>query len=340
MTTALKAIFIPHVGNNYKPHAIKHYGLSLALLLIVAVQAIFNFQTTGSFRVLGYATNVSISDLTTHTNNERSTNGLTPLRINNTLSSAAQAKAEHMIANNYWAHDAPDGTTPWDFIAQTGYAYLTAGENLAYGFNTSAGAVTGWMNSPSHRANILLPDFEEVGFGIANGVYQGDENTVIVAIYGDPSTPVTATAPSQEQASAPPTPTAAPADVSPATPDAAPQQATPQEQPEESPEPAAPKVEEPKVFVATPLPPQHEFASAQNISNFDALLSGRAPWALYATTLIVMCIAAIYAYRHVLFIHKAVVQGEHFIVAHPMFEASIIYVLLWIMLASSYGAIQ
>lgn len=92
-----------------------------------------------------------------------------------------------MIAQDYWAHESPNGTQPWYFFHQSGYEYLRAGENLAYGFKDSSSTVTAWMNSPSHRAN-LLGDYQQVGFGVARGShYQGGAYTVIVAHYATPT---------------------------------------------------------------------------------------------------------------------------------------------------------
>ena len=60
-----------------------------------------------------------------------------------------------MIAKNYWAHNAPDGASPWSFFKNVGYRYLYAGENLARDFGDSASVVNAWMNSPTHRDNLL-----------------------------------------------------------------------------------------------------------------------------------------------------------------------------------------
>src|SRR6185436_5689145 len=78
-----------------------------------------------------------------------------------------------------------------------GYNYSSAGENLAYGYPTSAEAVTGWMNSPGHRANMLNGTFSEVGFGFANSAnFNGSgEETVVVAEYGAPQGGAPAAAP-------------------------------------------------------------------------------------------------------------------------------------------------
>lgn len=160
------------------------------MLLIIGLGLAFNHSWSNAGRdVLGYATEMSDTQLLTETNRERAAQNLGKLAINKELATAAQAKAEDMVAKNYWAHIAPDKKTPWDFIKATGYNYELAGENLAYGFTTSADAVKGWMNSPGHRANILKGEYKEVGFGIAtspNFSGSGPE-TVVVALYAQPA---------------------------------------------------------------------------------------------------------------------------------------------------------
>lgn len=152
--------------------------------------------------VLAYATDMSHGGLLSATNSQRSAHGVSTLSINSKLNSAAQAKANDMVARDYWSHQTPDGQQPWVFIVNAGYQYLAAGENLAYGFSTSSGAVTGWMNSPSHKANLLSSSFTEVGFGFANSAdYVGNgPQTVVVAMYGKPQgTPPPATQPAATQ---------------------------------------------------------------------------------------------------------------------------------------------
>ncbi|NCU41075.1 CAP domain-containing protein [Candidatus Saccharibacteria bacterium] len=126
-----------------------------------------------------------VIDVISKTNEYRVYKGLTPLSENALLTQSACAKAQHMIDNDYWAHIAPDGTEPWYWINQTGYIYSRAGENLAYGQRTSAKVSAGWINSTTHRENIL-GDFTEVGVCVMYGKYQGDSNSLTVAHYGKP----------------------------------------------------------------------------------------------------------------------------------------------------------
>ncbi len=157
--------------------------LSVGLIII---QFAYNIHSVGRPQILGYATSLNTEELLKETNDYRARNNLPPLKLSDNLDRGAQAKAENMVANNYWSHVAPDGTTPWYFFQKVGYQYMNAGENLAYGFSTSDQVVTAWMNSLEHRQNIL-GKYQDVGFGYANGAhYQNGNNTVIVAFYGQP----------------------------------------------------------------------------------------------------------------------------------------------------------
>lgn len=139
--------------------------------------------------VLAYSTNVTTANLLTDTNQVRQQNGQNTLNSNPQLQAAAQAKAQDMISRDYWSHLTPDGTTPWKFIDNAGYSYQKAGENLAYGFGSSDEVIKGWLNSATHKANMLDSNYQDVGFGIVSSPdYQGKgPETIVVALYGTPS---------------------------------------------------------------------------------------------------------------------------------------------------------
>ncbi|MBI3624512.1 CAP domain-containing protein, partial [Candidatus Saccharibacteria bacterium] len=165
------------------------YWPYLPMLLIVLIGLILGgARPSHRFNrgVLGYATDVKVSGLLQATNDQRSAQAVAKLKLNDQLDSAAQAKANDMVTRNYWSHTTPDGQQPWIFIQQAGYTYIKAGENLAYGFANSIDVVSGWTNSPTHRANLLDSAFSEVGFGIANSsnFNQSGPETVVVAMYG------------------------------------------------------------------------------------------------------------------------------------------------------------
>jgi len=138
--------------------------------------------------VLGYASFISTVKVVELTNLERSKAGLPNLKINPELSQAAQSKAADMIKRGYWSHNTPDGKEPWIFISQSGYSYLHAGENLARDYSSAESAVSAWMNSGSHRANMLNPNYQDIGVAVVEGRVRGVETTFIVQMFGKPQT--------------------------------------------------------------------------------------------------------------------------------------------------------
>lgn len=174
-------------------HYLQAYWPYMPMLLIVGLGLVVNAIWSAS-GVLGAASDFSASSLLASTNQQRTADQESQLSLDPLLSQAAQAKADDMVATGYWSHTSPDGKTPWNFIAASGYNYERAGENLAYGFSGAAQTIDGWMNSPEHRANILNAQYQNVGFGVANSAhYQGHgPETVVVAMYGQPSNTSTA----------------------------------------------------------------------------------------------------------------------------------------------------
>lgn len=97
---------------------------------------------------------------------------------------AARAKLQHMCQEHYWAHVAPDGTTPWKFFHESDYIYRKSGENLAAGYDTSAAVMSAWIASAPHRAALLDTAYQDVGVAVVRcDVGRGIE-TVVVAHFG------------------------------------------------------------------------------------------------------------------------------------------------------------
>lgn len=178
-------LFIPHEDNNYRARSL-HTDF-LGLYLVFALVLSLAFKQVGLNNVLGFATDITVDKLYQLTNTEREKNGLSTLTYNEKLSAAAAAKAQNMFSENYWAHYSPSGKTPWEFVIATGYQYEYAGENLAKNFLFSDGVVSAWMNSPTHRENILKRDYTEVGYAIVNGVLNGEQTTLVVQMFAKPT---------------------------------------------------------------------------------------------------------------------------------------------------------
>ena len=166
---------------------LKHYWPYLPMMGIAALGIAINSVWHTPPVVLGTQSDYSNSSLLQSTNANRLKNHEPALNLNDQLTSAAQAKANDMANKDYWSHTNPDGQTPWTFITAAGYNYQLAGENLAYGFSDAKAVVTGWMNSPEHRANMLNANYQDVGFGIASSPnFQGKgPEIIVVAEYGE-----------------------------------------------------------------------------------------------------------------------------------------------------------
>ncbi len=180
MFTFLKHLFLPRHSNNQRAKLIHNQIIALVVLLLVGASFLVQTAKKSFPGVLGVSVNISVQQLVNLTNQDRIAAGLKPLNLNSLLTTAAENKAQNMFAEDYWAHYAPDGKSPWDFIKAAGYNYVYAGENLARGFTTSSDVVNAWMASPDHRANMLSNNYTDVGFAVAQGRLPGDANTVLV----------------------------------------------------------------------------------------------------------------------------------------------------------------
>lgn len=105
-------------------------------------------------------------------NKQRNQNGLSSLSINSEVQNVARIKAKDMVDNNYFSHTSPTYGSPFDMLKSFSISYKTAGENIA-GNSSNSGAVTAWMNSPGHKANILNNSFNQTGIGVVSSPKYG-----------------------------------------------------------------------------------------------------------------------------------------------------------------------
>ncbi len=105
-------------------------------------------------------------------NQQRSQNGLSPLKIDYEVQRVARIKAQDMVNNNYFSHTSPTYGSPFNMLNNFKVSYRTAGENIA-GNSSNSAAVTAWMNSSGHKANILNSSFNYTGIGVINGSKYG-----------------------------------------------------------------------------------------------------------------------------------------------------------------------
>ena len=181
---ALHHWFIPHKDTHQKAHLISWEGLVIYILIFILLQVGFSIIGYSKPGILGISGNIDHKKLVELTNKEREKSGLPPLSENEALDKAAQLKAQNMFSENYWAHFAPSGKTPWDFILGSGYKFTFAGENLAKNFYKSDDVVSAWIASPTHKDNLLNPKYQDIGIAVVDGVLNGQRTTLIVQMFG------------------------------------------------------------------------------------------------------------------------------------------------------------
>jgi len=175
--------FVPHEGNDHRPHALRHRALTVYAIAIILVKIVV------SGVAIVYPGPSATSDLTQAqiiklTNAARANNGVKALTTNAALNSGAQLKANDMLSKQYFAHVSPTKVTPWYWFKKAGYNYSAAGENLAIDFTTSEDVIEAWLASASHRKNLLSTQYKDIGVAVASGKMNGVTSTVIVQFFG------------------------------------------------------------------------------------------------------------------------------------------------------------
>lgn len=330
-------------------HAAKVYWPYLPLLVLLFGGMVLNgirpFTQSFNGSTLAYATEMSRSALLSSTNNRRSTNGVNSLVLNSKLNQAAQNKAIDMRNRNYWSHKTPDGQQPWVFIDAVGYVYTKAGENLAYGYPTSDATVTGWMNSPSHKANMLDSTFTEVGFGFVNvSDYEPREapdyestasvgnQTIVVAMYAKPYTSAPAPAPEPESAS---TSEVQAAESEPVVVEETAPSPTENNVAEDSQQNNEEELIEDTIVSEESVPitsesTEEEIQEAVPVRTtlITQLTSGKYIWATTAVSVAGFALSFIWLMKHMVAVRKIIVTGEHFVAHHPVFDLLVVALVL------------
>jgi uncharacterized protein YkwD len=171
------------INRKYKEIMKLKVAIGVLVVMVGVIGVIPSFRAS----VLGSLSAIYASVLVNLTNTDRASQNLSALKVNSTLERAAQMKADHMAQNSYFAHNTPDGKTPWYWFEQAGYDYSYAGENLAVNFENSEDVETAWKNSPTHWYNIINPKYVEIGIATSTGIYKGRTAIFVVQMFGTPS---------------------------------------------------------------------------------------------------------------------------------------------------------
>lgn len=158
------------------------FGFVTFLFLLLSIACVTAFTPYRS----ALRAAVSPAVLTWFVNEERKNQSLESLTPNDLLAEAATRKAEDMAERGYFSHVSPEGREPWYWLDEVGYAYDYAGENLALDFVDSGALTQAWMESDTHRSNLLGDTYTEVGTGVATGTFEGFPVQFVVQLYARP----------------------------------------------------------------------------------------------------------------------------------------------------------
>jgi hypothetical protein len=186
MISLFKKYFIPHKKNDHRPHLLRTEATTFLLVSILLGELAFLGATLTTPQFTSFLSSIIPSALIDSANAARSGSNLPSLAANSVLQEAAQLKANDMAQKGYFAHTSPEGVTPWHWFEVAGYKYAAAGENLAVNFVDSNDVHVAWMNSATHKANIINPTYSEIGIASAVGMYKGRDAIFVVQLFGKP----------------------------------------------------------------------------------------------------------------------------------------------------------
>lgn len=177
---------VPHRGNLYRPFIFYASSVMAIAVIVIAFEFFYLFNVHYLVKNQSFLASIFPAAIVGLTNDDRQAHDVGPLTVDPLLEIAAQEKAQDMAARGYFSHTTPEGNPPWFWLDKVGYAYSYAGENLAMDFSESTDVEKAWMNSPSHYANIVKPQYTRIGVGVATGKYQGRDTTFVVTFFAAP----------------------------------------------------------------------------------------------------------------------------------------------------------
>jgi len=188
-----KKYLLPIEDNDFSPQILRKAAVAGMTVLVL-----ISFSVANLHSILWLASNWLVASVlpavvAEETNLSRAQEELPPLVRSPLLDEAARLKAQDMADKGYFSHWSPNGTSPWYWFEMVDYSYLNAGENLAVHFTDSTAVVDAWLDSPSHRANIMNAKYTEIGIGTASGRFEGYDTVFVVQLFGTPAKAAVAT---------------------------------------------------------------------------------------------------------------------------------------------------
>src|SRR3989339_115357 len=184
-----RTFFLPQEDNNYHPyvlHGERLWFYATSAILVKLVVVVFVVLLPVAAWLTPDLMSQESKRIVALTNDFRASLQLEPLQESAVLNQAAYNKAQDMLVQQYFAHLGPDGKRVSSWLKNAGYDYLMAGENLAIGFASADEVVEAWKNSPTHYANLVDPVWQDIGVGMASGLYNQVDTTLVAQFFGRP----------------------------------------------------------------------------------------------------------------------------------------------------------
>ena len=101
-------------------------------------------------------------------NDHRASVGCGPLTWSGDVAEVAQAHSDDMVERDFFAHENPDGASPFDRLSAAGVTYSRAAENIAWGYSSAQAVLDGWIGSDGHRRNLENCALTHHGVGLTD----------------------------------------------------------------------------------------------------------------------------------------------------------------------------
>lgn len=195
--------FIPHRRNAFKPNVFQKRSVTHLMLFILALKVAIVVLLVAVYPNLARLDSNVRAEMYDLIRGYRSERKVGELRVNTYLEEMALAKANDMLANNYFSHYGIDGKKPWEWLDPSTYVFAAMGENLAMDFLTSQAVFKAFQQSPSHDRNLLQKNYSEIGIAVTSGYLDGHTTNVMVVFFASPKTVRSALAEASPSVSAP-----------------------------------------------------------------------------------------------------------------------------------------
>ncbi len=175
-----------YIGSSFR--SANNYQVSLRVPQIRKFEYSYPLEIFPFYNNILGAETFEAKDIVKYINREREKNGSPPLRVSPTLMQAAQKRADVIIKYQNFSHSDPyESITAQSVLDKLGYAYSYGSENIGMGGTSAEGFVEGFMNSQSHRENLLNPSLMETGVGLSSGPYKEYYVNVVAQIFAIPA---------------------------------------------------------------------------------------------------------------------------------------------------------